>query len=206
MTVYIPNYGCGNLSSVARMVTKVGGSAVISSNAKELAKADRIIIAGVGAFDHGIAGLRADGWIDELNEAVLLRGVPVLGICLGMQLMSKCSEEGDLPGLGWIDAEVRRIEFNNDSSLKVPHMGWNTVKVEKENPLISVEQDEQRYYFVHSYHVVCSHKEDILSTVTHGFELTAAFSHENIFGVQFHPEKSHRFGMALMKKFMEYKC
>jgi glutamine amidotransferase len=186
------------------MVTKVGGAAVISTKAIELAKADKILIAGVGAFDHGILGLRAGGWIDELKEAVFVRKIPILGICLGMQLMCKASEEGLLPGLGWIDAEVRRFDLKNAPHLKVPHMGWNTVMVAKENPLISLEQGEQRYYFVHSYHVVCKDKDDILATAKHGFDLTAAFRQDNIFGVQFHPEKSHRFGMELMRKFLEY--
>jgi glutamine amidotransferase len=204
MRIYIPNYGCGNLSSVARMVTKVGGDAVITTNALELTKADKIIIAGVGAFDHGMLGLRAGGWIDEINEAAFVRKIPILGICLGMQLMCKASEEGLLPGLGWIDAEVRRFDLKNAPRLKVPHMGWNKVVVAKENPLISLGHGEQRYYFVHSYHVVCNDKDDILATGTHGFDLTAAFRRDNIFGVQFHPEKSHRFGMELMRRFLEY--
>lgn len=199
----IPDYGCGNLASIVRMVSKVGGEVAITSNASDLACADKIILAGVGAFDHGMAGLRDGGWIDALNEAVLVRRVPVLGICLGMQLMCKSSEEGQLPGLGWVDAEVRRFNLQHDSSLKVPHMGWNTVTVAKANPLISVDQGEQRFYFVHSYHVICDNPNDTLAIARHGYNFTAAFGHENIFGVQFHPEKSHKFGMALMKKFVE---
>lgn len=199
----IPDYGCGNLASIVRMVSKVGGEVAITSNASDLACADKIILAGVGAFDHGMAGLRDGGWIDALNEAVLVRRVPVLGICLGMQLMCKSSEEGQLPGLGWVDAEVRRFNLQHDSGLKVPHMGWNTVTVAKANPLISVDQGEQRFYFVHSYHVICNNPNDTLVIAQHGYDFTAAFGHGNIFGVQFHPEKSHKFGMALMKKFVE---
>jgi glutamine amidotransferase len=148
-------------------------------------------------------GLRDGGWIDALNEAVLVRRVPVLGICLGMQLMCKSSEEGQLPGLGWIDAEVKRFNLHADSSLKVPHMGWNTVTVAKGNPLIAIDQGEQRFYFVHSYHVNCNQPSDTLAITHHGYDFTAAFAHENIFGVQFHPEKSHKFGMALLKKFVD---
>jgi glutamine amidotransferase len=118
--------------------------------------------------------------------------------------MCKSSEEGLLPGLGWIDAEVRRFKFELDSSLKVPHMGWNTVTVVKENPLICSDQCEQRFYFVHSFHIVCSQQKDRLAIANHGYDFTAALSHDNIFGVQFHPEKSHKFGMALMKKFVEF--
>jgi len=199
----IPDYGCGNLASIVRMVSRVGGEIAISSNASDLAQADKIILAGVGAFDHGMAGLRDGGWIDALNEAVLMRRVPVLGICLGMQLMCKSSEEGQLPGLGWVDAEVRRFNLQHDSSLKVPHMGWNTVTVAKANPLISDDQGEQRFYFVHAYHVICNNPNDTLAITQHGYDFTAAFGHENIFGVQFHPEKSHKFGMALIKKFVE---
>ncbi|MFA6013571.1 MAG: imidazole glycerol phosphate synthase subunit HisH [Gallionellaceae bacterium] len=199
----IPNYGCGNLASIVRMINWVGGDAVITSKASDLAVADKIILAGVGAFDHGMSGLCDGGWIDALNEAVLVRRVPILGICLGMQLMCKTSEEGTLPGLGWIDAEVGRFKLEQDSSLKIPHMGWNTVSVTKENPIICSDQEEQRFYFVHSYHVICNQPNDTLAIAHHGYDFTAAFSHENIFGVQFHPEKSHKFGMALMKNFVE---
>ncbi len=201
--IFVPNYGCGNLASIARMVGKVGGEVVISSNPKDLAGAEKVILAGVGAFDHGMLGLREEGWIDALNEAALIRRVPILGICLGMQLMCKSSEEGLLPGLGWIDASVKRFSMPIVSALKVPHMGWNTVTVTKANPLIATDEDEQRFYFVHSYHVLCNRPTDTFAWARHGYDFSAAFCHENIFGVQFHPEKSHRFGMALMKKFVE---
>jgi glutamine amidotransferase len=201
--IIIPNFGCGNLASIVRMVSKVGGEAVISSNAGDLAGAKKIILAGVGAFDHGMAGLRFGYWIDALHEAVLVRRVPVLGICLGMQLMSKSSEEGSLPGLGWVDADVTLFNLQGAPSLKVPHMGWNTVTVTKTNPLISLNQGEQRFYFVHSYHMICNQPSDTLAIAHHGYDFTAAFARENIFGVQFHPEKSHKFGMALMKNFVE---
>lgn len=197
------DYGVGNLASVFNILQRVGGKVKISKDRAELKAASKIIITGVGAFDHGMSSLRDGDWIEALNEAVLVRKVPVLGICLGMQLMCKYSEEGKLPGLGWIDGEVKRFKIPLDSNLKIPHMGWNTVAIAKTNPLIVTDEGEQRFYFVHSYHAVCNNPQDVLAIAHHGYDFTAAFSHENIFGVQFHPEKSHRFGMALMKKFVE---
>jgi len=201
--IIIVNNGLGNLSSVLNMITKVGGQATIISDPNILTQAKKLILPGVGAFDHGMSGLHNSRWIDALNEAVLARRVPILGICLGMQLMCQSSEEGTLPGLGWINADVKRFKLPIDSGLKIPHMGWNTVNVVKPNPLIKAEDGEQRFYFVHSYHTVCNNQQDVLATTHHGYEITAAFSRDNIYGVQFHPEKSHRFGMALMKKFVE---
>lgn len=201
--IIIVNYGLGNLSSVLNMITKAGGQATIVSDPNILTEADKIILPGVGAFDHGMSNLHNNGWINALNEAVLVNQVPILGICLGMQLMCKSSEEGILPGLGWIDADVKRFKLPAESVLKIPHMGWNTVDIAKPNPLISDKEGEQRFYFVHSYHAVCKNPLDVLATSYHGYEITSAFSHNNVYGVQFHPEKSHRFGMALLKKFIE---
>ena len=201
--ISIVNYGLGNLKSVLNMINKIGGQATIETNPKVLDHADKIILPGVGAFDYSMSNLNKNGWINALNEAVLARKVPVLGICLGMQLMCKSSEEGIIPGLGWIDADVKKFNYPLDSNFKIPHMGWNTVNIKKSNPLITDKENEQRFYFVHSYHVVCNNMKDILTTSHHGYEITSAFSHNNIYGVQFHPEKSHRFGMALLKKFIE---
>lgn len=200
--VLVPDYGCGNLASVLRMCEKVGGSCNITGDPAALARADKIILGGVGAFDHGAGSLHDLGWVDALNEAVLQRCVPVLGICLGMQLMCGSSEEGSLSGLSWIDAAVRRFNLPADSALKIPHMGWNTISVVKPNSLVSMDDGEQRFYFVHSYHAVCNNPADVLATAHHGYDFTAAFCRKNIYGVQFHPEKSHSFGMALMKKFV----
>lgn len=204
--ITIIDYGIGNLASVLKMVTRVNGNAMISSNTATLKASSKIVIAGVGAFDHGMSNLRDGGWIDSLNEAVRTRRVPILGICLGMQLMCISSEEGKLAGLGWIDAEVKRFRLPANWNQKVPHMGWNTVDVLMPNPLIDPEESQQRFYFAHSYHVVCNVPQDVIATTHHGYDVTAAFSHGNIFGVQFHPEKSHRFGMALMKRFVELQC
>src|SRR5207247_229845 len=197
--IALPNLSIGNFAAVLRLVQKVGGSARLVESAGDISNARKIILAGVGAFDNGMASLRDGGWIDALNEAVLGRQVPVLGICLGMQLMCKTSEEGRFSGLGWIEGEVKRFDAAGDVHLKVPHMGWNTVTVVKANPLIASDRSEQRFYFVHSYYATCHDAADVLATAHYGRDFTAALSHGNIYGVQFHPEKSHRFGMTLMK-------
>jgi glutamine amidotransferase len=198
--ITIINYGMGNLGSIANMLKKVGAEAIVASDPAAIAGAEKLILPGVGAFDHGMKGLN-NGWIDGLNEAVLVRGVPVLGICLGMQLLCKSSEEGRLPGLGWIDARVERFHVAAEANLKIPHMGWNNVTAAKPNPVLPTGQIEQRFYFVHSYHVVCSNPEDVLATAHYGYDFAAAINQGNVFGVQFHPEKSHRFGMELIKNF-----
>lgn len=201
--ISILNYGVGNISSVIRMIERIGCEAEVICSEVEIDKATKLVIPGVGSFDHGIMNIQARKLGSALNSAALDRRIPILGICLGMQLMCKSSEEGTLPGFGWIDAEVRRFKLVQGSSLKVPHMGWNTVRIAKDNSLISDEHEEQRFYFVHSYHVICSQGQDTIAIANHGSDFTAAFCRENIFGVQFHPEKSHKFGMALMKKFTD---
>jgi glutamine amidotransferase len=201
--IAICDYGTGNLKSIANILSRLGGKVEVVSNPALLHQFEKIILPGVGSFDHGISNLNDKGWLEVLGEAVLQRRLPVLGICLGMQLMCKSSEEGQLPGLGWIDGDVKRFNLAPESLLKVPHMGWNTVDVVAQSPLSDQDSEEQRYYFVHTYHVVCNNPADVIATAHHGYDFVASFRHENIYGVQFHPEKSHRFGMALMKKFVE---
>jgi glutamine amidotransferase len=200
--IYIVNYGLGNLNSIRNIIKKIGGESKIIDDVNEVKDATKLILPGIGAFDHGMKFLNEKGWIGALNEAVLDRKVPVLGICLGMQLMCKGSEEGVLPGLGWFDADVKRFRIPPDSPFKIPHMGWNAVHVKKSNPLVEKKAEEQRFYFVHSYHVVCNNKQDELLSAVHDYEFTAAISHENMYATQFHPEKSHRFGMELLKHFI----
>lgn len=205
-TIAIPGIPCGNFASVVRMIQKCGGAASIVSSPGNLAHYDKVIIAGVGAFDYGMASLRDGGWTDALYQVAEQRRAPVLGICLGMQLMCASSEEGSLPGLGWIDAEVRRFRPDASPGLKVPHMGWNTVRIIKPSELLAPATEEQRFYFVHSYYATCNDARDVLATAHHGCEFVAAFNKGNVFGVQFHPEKSHRFGMALIRNFVELPC
>ena len=199
--VSILDYGAGNILSVVRMFERAGCEAKVICSKAEIFKAAKLVIPGVGSFDHGMINLINRELAPALNFAAFERKIPILGICLGMQLMCNSSEEGTLSGLRWIDASVRRFKFRQGSSLKMPHMGWNTVRVIKKNTIISDESAEQRFYFVHSYHVICNQREDTMALATYGYDFTAAFCRENIYGVQFHPEKSHKFGMALINKF-----
>lgn len=183
------------------MLKKAYGEYKICNNPLDLRYAKKIILPGVGSYDNGMINLRQKGWVDEINEAVLNKKIPILGICLGMQLMCNRSEEGQLSGFQWIDADVVRLKSNEALKIKVPHMGWNTVDVKKNNQILSGTKDEQRFYFVHSYHVRCNNSDDIIATTNYGEEIISVFGHDNIYGVQFHPEKSHRFGLNLMKNF-----
>jgi len=198
----IINYGLGNLASVLNMVRKVGGNASVSSDPNEILSATKLILPGVGSFDYGVSQLHSLGLISVIQE-MASKGTPTLGLCLGMQLLAKRSEEGQLDGLGFIDAEIRRFSFNSNSTFHIPHVGWNHVSVVKENPLIPNDGSEQRFYFTHSYHAVCSNEADVLAMTEYGYPFCSAYSRDNIFGVQFHPEKSHRFGKALIKRFLE---
>lgn len=203
--IVVVDYGVGNLSSIGNMLKKIGAEAIISSDRNVIASADKLILPGVGAFDNGIQNLKDRNLVDVLNERVLGAKVPILGICLGMQLLTKSSEEGKLPGLGWIEAETKKFSLELvNSSLKIPHMGWNFVEVLREDSyLFSDMPEESRFYFVHSYHVVCSNPSDVVALTKHGYQFSSVVQKGNILGVQFHPEKSHKFGMKLLKNFSE---
>lgn len=196
------DYGCGNLASVVNMIQHVGGEARIIRMPEQLGSATKLILPGVGAFDHGIISLRKAGWITPLEQAVRERQVPIMGICLGMQLLTQGSEEGVEPGLGWIDARARRFR-PADARLKVPHMGWNEVRQVRADDLLPPSKSPRRFYFVHSYRVECTDPEDVLLECDYGESFAAAFRRANIWGFQFHPEKSHRFGMELFRHFLE---
>lgn len=204
MRIVVVDYGMGNMGSIQNMLKRVGVSSVVSSDPHDLEGVDRIILPGVGAFDTGMERLGALGLTERLSEEVLIKGTKVLGVCLGMQLLMHRSEEGKLKGLGWIQGESVRFHFNNaEGTLKIPHMGWNTLRIKRSGFLFQGLDDFARFYFVHSYHVVCSHPEDVLATAEHGYPFAAAVERRNIMGVQFHPEKSHRFGMTVLKNFIE---
>ncbi len=182
------------------MLGYLGIDSQISSDSNEIAKAKRLILPGVGHFQHGMEQLEQLGLLEVLNKVVLEDKKPILGICLGMQLLTKHSEEGNMDGLGFIDAQT--VKFNLvESNLKVPHMGWNTVEFKKESNLTKEIRQNPRYYFVHSYFVECNKQVDVLCATDYGKEFVSGFEKENIFGLQFHPEKSHKFGMDLLANF-----
>jgi glutamine amidotransferase len=182
------------------MLVYLGFESRISSNSEDIASADRLILPGVGHFQHGMEQLEQLGLIDVIKKEVLVNKKPILGICLGMQLLTKHSEEANLVGLGFVDAQTKKFELQ-DATLKVPHMGWNTVEFKKDSPINTGVSTNLRYYFVHSYFIECVNQNDILCTTQYGQEFVSGFQHQNIFGLQFHPEKSHKFGMNLLANF-----
>lgn len=199
--IVIIDYGVGNLASVANMFKKIGQRDVrVSGDEKIISDADKILLPGVGAFDAGMSNLEKSGLIPVLEKKALVEKVPVLGICLGMQLLTKRSEEGVKQGLGWIDAET--LKFNPDPSLKlkVPNMGWNYIHVKRPNPLVEADS-KSRFYFVHSYYVQCFNEQQSLATSNFGIDFTCMVNNENIYGAQFHPEKSLKFGMKVLENF-----
>lgn len=197
----IVDYGMGNLGSVKNMLKYIGVSSEIVDDPGVLEKAEKILLPGVGSFDQAMKRIKESGFLEVLNHKALTEKTPILGICLGMQLLTNGSEEGKLPGLNWIDAET--IRFPRNSGLKVPHMGWNLAYPSTESPLTRSLPEESRFYFVHSYYVkVASEVNSILKT-DYGIKFDAAIQKDNIFGAQFHPEKSHKFGMQLLKNFAE---
>jgi len=203
--IAIIDYGVGNLESIRNMLLKGGHAATITSDHQEILSADRLILPGVGSFDYGMSNLVSSGLLPLLNHLVLVERRPILGICLGMQLMGLSSEEGSLPGIGWIDAKVKRFDFSGaDPVLKVPHMGWNTLERLRPDPIIDVTLEDERYYFVHSYYVDCMNREDVVCRTEYGFAFDSVLRKDNILGVQFHPEKSHRYGMRLLSNFAEH--
>lgn len=201
--IVVIDCGMGNLGSIMNMLKKVEAKAIRSSNIADIEKAGKLILPGVGAFDAGMKNLSDLGLISILNRKVIENKTPILGICLGMQLLTKKSEEGDLPGLGWIDAETVRFKFDDIQGVqnKVPHMGWNNIEMVKKSWLFEDMFPEPRFYFVHSYHVRCNNEADVLTKTFYGYSFVSALLRDNIAGVQFHPEKSHKFGMKLLANF-----
>lgn len=201
--ITIIDYKTGNLGSIRNMLKKIRMESVITSNPEEIESASKIILPGVGSFDQGMENLINLNIKDILNKKVLVDKIPVLGICLGMQLMTLKSEEGRLQGLGWIDADTVRFRFDDTAQFKSPHMGWNFIRQHKESRLLRNMVPESRFYFVHSFYVRSNNPSDILTSTEYEKEFTSSYERENIIGVQFHPEKSHKFGMALLRNFAE---
>lgn len=200
--IVVIDYKMGNIGSIVNMLKKIDAEGIVSSDPDEIKRADKLILPGVGSFDEGIKNLKDSGLVSIIEDKVIGEKTPILGICLGMQLFAKRSEEGVLDGLGWIDAEVKRFNFRNDE-LKIPHMGWNTVTILKQDDLLRNMLENSRFYFVHSYYFVCNDNNDALLATDYGQNFISAVRKNNIIGVQFHLEKSHKFGMNLLKNFNE---
>jgi glutamine amidotransferase len=200
--IVIVDYDMGNVGSIASMLGKIGVPAVISGDSALIETASKLILPGVGAFDTGMTNLERSGLIPLLNEKVTRQKTPVLGICLGMELLTKGSDEGVCPGLGWIEGRTVRFAFPQGSDdLNIPHMGWNGVRADRRGILLQDMAPDARFYFVHSYHVACDRDDDVAGWTNYGYEFASVVERGNVMGTQFHPEKSHRFGMALLRNF-----
>jgi glutamine amidotransferase len=202
--IAIIDYGSGNIAAIANIYKQLKIDHIIATWPSELDQADRFLLPGVGAFDATMSHLLATGMIDALNEQVLVKGKKALGICVGMQLLAQSSEEGELPGLGWIPGRVRKIPAERGGiPLALPHMGWNNLVLQNQSPLFKGIDTDRGFYFLHNYYFDAKNSEDVLATVEYGGRLPCAVGRDNIFGAQFHPEKSHSNGVALLKNFAE---
>ena len=203
--IAIINYGIGNLDSVERAFRHVDAAAKIVTRPEELDAATHLVLPGVGAFDEAMENLHASGFAEVLERKVHAEHVPLLGICLGFQMLTKRSEEGRAPGLGWIDAETKRFDFSGrDPAPKIPHLGWNDLDVRKDSPLLAGISHAACYYFAHSYCVSCDDPSAVLAATSYGYEFVSAVHRDNIFATQFHPEKSHNNGLQLIRNFVGY--
>jgi glutamine amidotransferase len=204
--ICIIDYGVGNLASILNMLKKVGAEARITGDEREIMAADKIILPGVGSFDTCAGKLNDSGLLAPLSQRALMDRVPILGICVGMQLLFEKSAEGKMPGLGWIKGSVVKFDATKLSQdIKIPHIGWTDVALSKQSRVLSALEHDARYYFVHSYHALPSDPDVTLMTAQYGYSFPAAVEVDNIIGVQFHPEKSHRFGMNLLSSFATFR-
>jgi len=202
--IAIVDYGLGNVQAFANIYKRLNIPATLASTAESLSKADRIILPGVGSFDWAMQCLERAGLRQTLDERVLDQKIPVLGVCVGMQMMARSSEEGSEPGLGWIDAEVKRFEFTtNNHRLMLPHMGWNDIVSSRFSALLNGLENEAQFYFLHSYYFAPGKEADVIATADYGGTFACGVQAGNCYGVQFHPEKSHGWGMQLLKNFAE---
>jgi glutamine amidotransferase len=203
MEITVVAFGMGNLGAIPNMLRRIGAPAVVTSDPAVVARCEKLIIPGVGAFDAAMANLGSLGLIDALNDRALVARIPILGLCLGMELLARSSEEGSADGLGWIPGRVVRFRQPRDSGpVKIPHMGWNTVDKVGETPLLDGFDEPPRFYFAHSYHYECDDEADVVGVTSHGVRFPSMIRRENVQGVQFHPEKSHRFGLQLLANFV----
>lgn len=202
--IILVDYGMGNIRSIQKHFNKMGLPSQFSSNPKVIEKADKLILPGVGHYKSGMKNLIAYGLIDVLNQKVMRDKVPILGICLGMQLFTKWGEEGETKGLGWIEGNTKKFSFSfEQNQLKIPHIGWNSLYMKNNHLLFNNIKQDDLFYFVHSYHVVCEDESQILAKTLYGYKFVSVLQQDNIFGTQFHPEKSHDAGKQVIKNFLE---
>ena len=200
--ITIIDYGLGNIRAFVNVYERLNIKTRVAHSADDLKAASKIILPGVGAFDHAMSQLNQSGMRKELEKQVFINKVPVIGICVGMQILAKSSDEGILPGLGWIDGIVKIFDASKiNYKTRLPHMGWNTIRPVNDNPLMLGFNAESRFYFLHSYYFVCNNAENVISTTEYGITYASAINRENIFGIQFHPEKSHSNGIQLLHNF-----
>ena len=199
----IIDYGVGNIKAFANIYKNLNITFKIVKDISEFENITKLILPGVGSFDHAMTSLENSGMREKLDELVLEKKIPVIGICVGMQMLAKSSEEGTLNGLGWIDGIVKKFDKSKIKNAPLPHMGWNNLKIEKKNKIFDNLEENPRYYFLHSYYFECENKEDVIATATYGEKFDCMINHKNIYGIQCHPEKSHHNGMQLLKNFGE---
>jgi glutamine amidotransferase len=202
--ITVIDYGMGNAASIVNMIRHIGGEAVVSSEISAIEKAENLILPGVGAYDNAIRKLHEYGLYDVIERKIREGNGSLLGICLGMQLLFDASEEGDLPGFGFISGVVKRFSFQ-EKEQRIPHMGWNDIHIKRESILFS-KLEKSRFYFVHSYHSVPENTDHILALCDYGYPFACAVQSKTVVGVQFHPEKSHKFGMQFFRNYLDFIC
>ncbi|MBN2101801.1 MAG: imidazole glycerol phosphate synthase subunit HisH [Candidatus Aenigmarchaeota archaeon] len=204
MKIVIIDYGVGNIKSIQNQLIKLGYNSSVSSEKTDIINADKLILPGVGHFAYGMKTLNELDLLGTLKKKVIIEKTPILGICLGMQLFTEWSEEGNVSGLGWIKGKAVKFTKDPNKRYKIPHMGWNSIKIKKQNKMIRGIKNDSLFYFVHSFYVECSEDIDILTTTKYISKFASMIQKENIYGTQFHPEKSHENGLQILKNFAEY--